>query len=1205
MIENPGFQIAVERIEEVARTGATELDLSGLGITNVPGNLFYNPENLNIFPQPDQPINLTSPSRLLRVLLCHAISDTQIAEDIKDRLNTKKWIEAKTEAVMPSTSPKWNRNINETLQQIDDAILCLSSHTLTNDRLPKEFGAILEKLDEKPEGSVFVIPLRLDQCEVPIRLASLEYKDYFPEDNQKWVLHQVLESLKFRARELLVIEYSSPQKYKPFSVFLCHVREDRKTVHEIYEFLKTEGWMDVWIHELDILPGADWQDEIKKAIDHSEIAMVFLSTNSISKKSYFAREVDLIITSAQNRPKGSIFLIPVRLDECEIPHDLIERQQLDYFKPNAHNKLMKSIHLRAMEVIPERLEKRNLKLESINLSSNKLKILSSEIGEVADLVKLNLKNNQLSDLPRGIKRLSALRELNIEDNQLDEFSIKDGNSANLTTLRLTGNPLNSLQISNIHILKSLLVEQTSVFNRLSELDLSGSQLTVVPPEIWQFTNLTSLNLSRGELINLPPEIGQLFNLTSLNLSNNKLINLPPEIGQLVSLTSLDLSNNKLISLPSEIGKLVNLEDLDISDNQLINLPPSLESLKALRILRLQGNSLNIPSEILAKWGEPQAILNYMSWVWDDTSKPLSETKMLVVGQGSVGKTSLIRRLTDNTFSSSETKTDGIAINHWLVPNNEVGEQQSAELRVNIWDFGGQEIMHATHQFFLTKRSLYLLVVDSRISQEENRIEYWLKIIQSFGGDSPVLIVGNKIDQHPLDIDRTGLRNKYPNLVGILEISAAVGTGLKELKAAIAVQVNALPHIRDIIPGTWFAVKTRLETLGRQQNYISQEKYSEICTEGEIRDETSQRTLIGFLHDLGIVLHFNDDPRLEALGILNPEWVTNGVYKILNAHALFQNKGVLERSMLADILPENDYPANKRLFIVDMMRKFELCYDIVPEQAFLVPDLLPKDEPYTGEWDGALAFQYHYNVLPSSIASRFIVRMNTFIHKTVWRSGVVLKKDGNTALVKADMEDRKIYIWVSGAENTRRDFLSVIRAEFDAIHKTIIKIEATEKVPVPEHPETEPIPFTMLLQAEREGRSTIPVMSDGRLIDVNVRELLNGLRVGEAPAPMMERVAPSAPVAVTEKMPEAVSAPAPQMSTPVKILRWVFVEFPKIVGRIPLDIVGKGKDAADSTLVSLGYGIIILLLLVVFGYVGFDALITMAKDIWRFFFPVKP
>jgi internalin A len=133
-----------------------------------------------------------------------------------------------------------------------------------------------------------------------------------------------------------------------------------------------------------------------------------------------------------------------------------------------------------------------------------------------------------------------------------------------------------------------------------------------------------------------------------------------------------------------------------------------------------------------------------------------------------------------------------------------------------------------------------------------------------------LIVGKKIDQHPLDIDRTGLQKKYPNIVGILETSAFTGAGIEELKAAIAEQVNNLPHVRDLLPETWFIVKTKPEEMGRQSNFITHDKYLELCAENEVTDETSQRTLIGFLHDLGIVLHFQDDPRLEALGILNPQ-----------------------------------------------------------------------------------------------------------------------------------------------------------------------------------------------------------------------------------------------------------------------------------------------------------------------------------------------
>jgi internalin A len=115
-------------------------------------------------------------------------------------------------------------------------------------------------------------------------------------------------------------------------------------------------------------------------------------------------------------------------------------------------------------------------------------------------------------------------------------------------------------------------------------------------------------------------------------------------------------------------------------------------------------------------------------------------------------------------------------------------------------------------------------------------------------------------------------------------------------------------------------------------------------------------------------------------------------------------------------------------------------------------------------------------------------MNAFVHKTVWRSGAVLKREGNTALVKADTEDKKIYIWLNGDEKSRREFLAVIRAEFAAIHKTIAKIEAKEKVPVPDSNVV--IDFDHLLKLERKG--ILDFLPEGMDDPINVRELLNGV-----------------------------------------------------------------------------------------------------------------
>jgi len=166
--------------------------------------------------------------------------------------------------------------------------------------------------------------------------------------------------------------------------------------------------------------------------------------------------------------------------------------------------------------------------------------------------------------------------------------------------------------------------------------------------------------------------------------------------------------------------------------------------------------------------------------------------------------------------------------------------------------------------------------------------------------------------------------------------------------------------------------------------------------------------------------------------------------------------------------------------------------------------LREEEPYTGEWADSLGFQYHYDILPGSVISRFIVRMHTYIHqKTYWRNGVVLISEdwNNRALIKADPEDKKIFISVTSEPATRQMLLAIIRADFRKIHATIPKLVVKEKVPIPGHPQVV-VDYEHLLTLEKMGEETF--IPEGLHEKVNVRELLHGIPPHPGPHPKRER-----------------------------------------------------------------------------------------------------
>ncbi len=180
-----------------------------------------------------------------------------------------------------------------------------------------------------------------------------------------------------------------------------------------------------------------------------------------------------------------------------------------------------------------------------------------------------------------------------------------------------------------------------------------------------------------------------------------------------------------------------------------------------------------------------------------------------------------------------------------------------------------------------------------------------------------------------------------------------------------------------------------------------------------------------------------------------------------------------------------------------MRKFNLCFAFPydPQHRYLVPELLDIQEPpLTERFDPkeCLNFEYHYKILPEGLLPNFIVRTHILsTNQPRWRSGVVLAWEGCQALVKADAADRKATIRVQGSSaEGRRRLLAVIRSDFERIHGDIPRLEVIPKVPIPDYPKVA-LEYEKLCAFEEAGEMELKEYIDGKIVKLNVRDLLNG------------------------------------------------------------------------------------------------------------------
>jgi hypothetical protein len=124
-----------------------------------------------------------------------------------------------------------------------------------------------------------------------------------------------------------------------FSAFLCHASGDKELVRALHHRLSAEG-VRVWFDETNLLPGQDWEREIRKAVRAVDVVLVCLSPRSINKSGFVQKEIKYALDVADEKPDGRIFIVPVRIEECDVPERLRRWHWVDLFSTEGYEKLL-------------------------------------------------------------------------------------------------------------------------------------------------------------------------------------------------------------------------------------------------------------------------------------------------------------------------------------------------------------------------------------------------------------------------------------------------------------------------------------------------------------------------------------------------------------------------------------------------------------------------------------------------------------------------------------------------------------------------------------------------------------------------------------------------------------------------------------------------------------------------------------------------
>ncbi|MEI6138257.1 MAG: COR domain-containing protein [Mariniphaga sp.] len=713
-------------------------------------------------------------------------------------------------------------------------------------------------------------------------------------------------------------------------------------------------------------------------------------------------------------------------------------------------------------------------------------------------------------------------------NDLEEIpKTLSGNSAcinYLTSLNLAGNI-----ISDIKTLAG--------FKNLKSLDLSNNQIIDISP-LKDLKNLQVLWLRYNQISDISP-LEDLKNIQEIYLTDNQISDISA-LKKLTKIQNLELMNNTVSDI-SILENMKQLKNLYLWGNQIINIDV-LKNLKNLSTAYLGNNPIkkieywiselkieiewnnstkdnngfitfydnpieNVPIEVI-KQGK-KAIKKYFKELYKEQQQYNFEVKLMLIGEGGTGKTSVMRKLLDkdNELPNEKDTTLGIDIQKWNFPINDTLFKHLPALKqenmlVNIWDLGGQKIYHGTHQIFFGENTFYILVEETR--EHKTDFSYWFNTIEQLAGEKAnLLVVINEKFGHVIKFDSDGYKTKFGFVNQPFQLDLSKNDDkIVRLQEIVKNAIQFLPNIGMALPASYIRIKEVLFKTGK--NFIGLDAFLEICNQQGISEFDSVKVLSKYLHETGAITHFIDDDVLQNRVFLNSEWLVKTLYKVLDEQTIKHKKGRISKEEVCKIWRSENL-GFEITSLTQLMHKFGLMYKVKDQDEYVIPAHLPTEKPYAmwnHQYNGHhLIFKYEFGkYMPEGLMSHLIVSLHSYIEdeKNVWHRGVNLMYEKTFAeIIETYGEINTFEIKISGLQ--KREMLAIIRENFTKIIKPFKKLYYRELMPCncKECKENiEPYFYIFENLQKRLEKNIFKVQCERSYKEIDVRKLIDSVIIEE-------------------------------------------------------------------------------------------------------------